>query len=65
MVEMTELVLVRALTPFPIAVRTLDALHLPPNTCAPRASRWKMASYDDRLLAAARPMSIPLTRLTP
>ncbi len=62
--EMTEHVLERALEPFPIAVRTLDALHLA--TMAYHRSEGEpveLASYDGRLLAAARALSIPLAAL--
>ncbi|MGA8756660.1 MAG: PIN domain-containing protein [Stellaceae bacterium] len=62
--EMTEDVLERALEPFPIAVRTLDALHLA--TMAYHRGQGEpveLASYDGRLLAAARALSIPLAAL--
>ena len=64
LVEMAPPVLARALEPFPVPVRTLDALHL---ACMEflRARRQKLelASYDDRLVAAARALDVPLYEL--
>jgi hypothetical protein len=55
LIEMAPPVLVRALEPFPTAVRTLDALHLASMEFL-RASGQavELASYDQRLVAAAR-----------
>jgi len=52
--------LARALEPFPVAVRTLDALHLASIEFL-RAQRQhiELASFDDRLLAAAQALGIP------
>jgi predicted nucleic acid-binding protein len=60
LVELTPPVLARALEPFPTPVRTLDALHLATLEFL-RAQRLgvELASYDDRLLGAARALSIP------
>ena len=60
-VEMAPEVLSRALEPFPIAVRTLDALHLASIEFL-RAQRQEvaLASYDLRMLEAARHLDIPL-----
>jgi hypothetical protein len=59
LVELNPVVLARALDPFPVPVRTLDALHLATVEFL-RASgqRIELASYDDRLLAAARALGI-------
>jgi predicted nucleic acid-binding protein len=66
MIETTEVVLARALTPFPVAVRTLDALHLATaEFLRAQGESVELASYDNRLVAAARAMSIPLATLTP
>ena len=66
LIEMTEVVLARALMPFPIAVRTLDALHLSTaEFLRAHGEPIELASYDTRLLAAARAMSIPLASLIP
>ena len=59
LVEMIPLVLVRALEPFPIPVRTLDALHLASiEFLRRRGQTLELASYDDRLLAAATSLGI-------
>ena len=59
--EMTPAVLARALEPWPIALRTLDALHLASiEFLRARGQQIALASYDDRLIAAARLLSIPL-----
>jgi predicted nucleic acid-binding protein len=57
-------VLGRALEPFPAPVRTLDALHLATiEFLRGRGQAVRLASYDERLLAAARKLGIPLRRL--
>ena len=62
--DMTEAVLARALQPFPAPVRTLDALHLA--TCEflrAQGDSVELASYDNRLLAAAHALRIPMAAL--
>jgi predicted nucleic acid-binding protein len=60
-VELTALVLARALEPFPTPVRTLDALHLATmEFLRSHGQRVELASYDARLGAAARALGIPL-----
>lgn len=60
-VELDPRVLTRALEPFPVAVRTLDALHLASlDFLRQRRQPVALLSYDERLLAAARAMAIPL-----
>jgi hypothetical protein len=55
MVEMIGPVLTRALKPFPVPVRTLDAIHLSAlEFIRAQKQNVKLASYDERLLAAAR-----------
>jgi hypothetical protein len=56
---MSDAALARALEPFPVAVRTLDALHLATIEflCNQRES-VTLASYDNRLLAAAQALGI-------
>lgn len=62
--EMTEGVLERALEPFPVAVRTLDALHLATMAyLREQGEAVELASYDARLSAAARALGIPLAAL--
>ncbi len=62
--ELTRAVLARALEPFPLAVRTLDALHL---ASVEYVRRWgfdvELATYDERMLAVAREMGIALYEL--
>lgn len=59
MIEMVGPVLERALQPFPVPVRTLDAIHLSALEFV-RAQRQnvQLASYDERLLSAARRLGI-------
>ena len=60
-VELAPLILERALEPFPVAVRTLDALHLASiEFLRSRRQAIELASYDDRLIAGARALGIPL-----
>jgi uncharacterized protein len=59
LVELAQPVLARALEPFPVPVRTLDALHLASiEFLRAQGQRLSLASYDDRMLAAARRMRI-------
>ncbi len=52
--ELVPPVLGRALEPFPLPVRTLDALHLASAVfLQERSQQLQMATYDDRLLRAA------------
>ena len=61
LVELANPVLVRALQPFPVAVRTLDALHLASlDFLRQRGLSVQLASYDDRLNQAARALGYPL-----
>ena len=61
LLELATPVLARALDPFPIAVRTLDALHLSSiEFLRLRQQQVKLASYDARLIAGARALHIPL-----
>lgn len=62
--EMSPVVLARALEPFPVRVRTLDALHL--------ASAWylheqrvdvEIATFDDRMASAAKRLRLPTYQL--
>jgi hypothetical protein len=58
-VELTPPVLARALEPFPIAVATLDGLHLATiEYLRGRGAAIELASYDERLLAAADTLGI-------
>jgi len=53
--------LVRALEPFPLSVRTLDALHLATIAYLRQDRTYvELASLDRRMIAAARALGIPL-----
>ncbi len=59
LVELSPVILARALDPFPIPVRTLDALHLATaHYLAERRSRLTLATYDQRLAEAARRLGL-------
>jgi predicted nucleic acid-binding protein len=61
MVELSPVVLTRALEPFPVPVRTLDALHLASMSyLRERDDSLALASYDERLVRAARALDIPI-----
>ena len=65
LIELAPPVLARALEPFPAPVRTLDALHLASmEFLRERGQQISLASYDGRLLAAARRLGIPLSELS-
>jgi predicted nucleic acid-binding protein len=57
--EMSDAALARALEPFPVAVRTLDALHLATiEFLRNQGESVTLASYDNRLLTAAQALGI-------
>ena len=57
-------VLARALLPFPLPVRTLDALHLATmELLRGQGQTLELATYDLRLAAAAKAMGFPLAEL--
>jgi predicted nucleic acid-binding protein len=57
--ELVPEVLKRALDPFPAPVRTLDALHLASiEFLRARGQALRLASYDERFLAAARSLGV-------
>ena len=59
-VELTPTVLERARAPYPTVLRTLDALHLASADYLRGLHRpLRLASYDKRMLAAAKSMNIP------
>jgi predicted nucleic acid-binding protein len=63
-VELSPPVLTRALEPFPRPVRTLDAIHLASMDFLRRQGQAvSLASYDDRLSAAARALRFPIYKL--
>jgi len=64
LIEMAPPVLARALEPFPTAVRTLGALHLASmEFLRSNGQTVELASYDQRLLAAARAMRFAVLSL--
>jgi predicted nucleic acid-binding protein len=63
-VELSPPVLARALEPFPLKVRTLDALHLATmDFLRHNGQRIELATYDARLRDAARTLGIPICAL--
>jgi hypothetical protein len=61
LIELAPPVLARALEPFAIAVRTLDALHLASiEFLRSRRQTVELASLDERLLAGARALGISI-----
>lgn len=59
--ELSPPILARALEPFPVPVRTLDALHLASaDFLRSHGQTVELASYDVRLVDAARALGIPL-----
>jgi hypothetical protein len=63
LIELVPAVLARALEPFPIPVRTLDALHLASiDFLLARRQMVELASYDERLQAGACALDIPLCK---
>jgi len=59
MLELVRPVLARALEPFAVPVRTLDALHLASaQFLQSRGERLRLASYDETFLVAARTLGL-------
>ena len=64
LLELVSPVLTRALEPFPVGLRTLDALHLATIIfLQDYAQNVQLATYDDRMLKAARKLHIPIYQL--
>jgi predicted nucleic acid-binding protein len=62
--EMSQAALGRALEPWPAPIRTLDALHLATADYLRRQGEIvELASFDNRLLAAAIALGIPIAAL--
>lgn len=65
LVELAPPVLARVLEPFPMPLRTLDALHLASiEFLRGRRQPVRLATYDERLAAGAQALDIPLADLT-
>ena len=64
LIELAQPVLARALEPFTKPVRTLDAIHLASmDFLREQKQSVTLASYDDRLINAARALGFPLYKL--
>ena len=63
-IELAPPVLARALEPFPVPVRTLDALHLATIVfLTSHGQAIELASYDGRMLTAAKALGIEIRAL--
>jgi len=61
LIELAPPALERALEPFPVPVRTLDALHLASMAfLQARGQPVRLAAYDERLIAGARALGFAL-----
>jgi predicted nucleic acid-binding protein len=64
LIDLTDPVLARALEPFPVAVRTLDALHLATaDFLRISGERIELATFDNRLLVAAKAFGLATAAL--
>lgn len=64
LIELSSPVLARALEPWPVPLRTLDALHLATmDYLQKQGEDIELASYDNRLLTAAAALGIPAADL--
>ena len=64
LIELSPPVLARALEPFPQPVRTLDALHLASiEFLRSQGQPVRLASYDSRMVDAARALRIPIHKI--
>jgi hypothetical protein len=64
LLELIPPVLARALEPFPVPVRTLDALHLASlEFLRSQGQKIELSSYDERMIHCARLLHIPLCKL--
>jgi predicted nucleic acid-binding protein len=64
LLELVQPVLARALEPFPVPVRTLDALHLASlEFLRSQGASVELASYDERMLEAAHKLKLPCASL--
>ena len=65
LIEIAAPILSRALEPFPTPVRTLDALHLASiDFLVQHGQIIRLASYDNRLLNAAKALAVPVFDLS-
>ena len=62
--DVSTTVLSRALEPFPVPLRTLDALHLATLVfLEAQGQRVQLATYDERMAEAARRLRVPILAL--
>lgn len=62
--DMSATVLNRALEPFPVPLRTLDALHLATLLFLKgQGQKVQLATYDDRMVDAAQQLRVPIVSL--
>jgi hypothetical protein len=65
LIELDPAVLGRALHPFPVATRTLDALHLASASwLRERGGEVRVATYDHRLAAGARSIGLDVLKIS-
>lgn len=61
LIELSPVVLARALAPYPVQVKTLDGLHLATmDYLRANGQSVRLASYDKRLIAAAHTLGIAI-----
>ncbi len=61
LIELSPVVLARALAPFPVPVKTLDGLHLATmHYLLANGQRIRLASYDKRLAEAAKAIGVEI-----
>jgi len=59
LIDLSTAALARALTPYPVGVKTLDGLHLATmHYLRANGQSFRLASYDKRLVAAASAMGV-------
>jgi hypothetical protein len=64
LIDLSEVVLARALEPWPVPIRTLGALHLATaDYLRGQGESIDFASYDGRLIAAAQAIGISIAAL--
>ncbi len=64
LLELSPVILTRALSAFPVPVRTLDALHLASlDYLREQRQSVELATYDRRMAEAARAMGVPVLDL--
>jgi len=65
LLELAPTVLSRALEPFPVGVRTLDAIHLASaDFLRSQRQSIEIATYDERLVFAARKLGFAISRFS-